>query len=112
VDYSTASGEEKLPEENSFWAVYLLRCSDGSLYAGVTVDLTRRVRQHNGELVGGARYTQCRRPVSVVWSRSVPDRGAAQRLEAQLKRLSKSEKERLVSGVELTIGSGEQRDGK
>jgi predicted GIY-YIG superfamily endonuclease len=42
----------------------------------------------------------------------VPDRGTAQRLEAQLKRLSKIEKERLVSGVELTIGSGEQRDGK
>ena len=43
------------------WQVYLLRCADQSLYAGVTTDLDRRLQQHNGQLAGGARYTQARR---------------------------------------------------
>ncbi|MEM1141117.1 MAG: GIY-YIG nuclease family protein [Pseudomonadota bacterium] len=78
------------------WAVYLLKCADGSLYAGITTDLNRRLRQHNGELVGGAAYTGGRRPVTLSWCEFHPDRSSAQVREAQIKKLSRREKQRLI----------------
>ena len=90
-----------MPEEDSGtagWSVYLLRCSDGSLYAGVARDLDRRLRQHNGELGGGARYTRGRRPVQLAWSEAHGDRASAQRREVQIKRLSRRAKLELIAG--------------
>lgn len=81
----------------SDWHVYMLRCADGSLYTGVATDLDRRVKQHNGELVGGARYTRGRRPVELVWSESCTDRAEAQQREAALKALSREDKLRLLA---------------
>lgn len=78
------------------WYVYLLRCRDGTFYTGVARDLERRLRQHNGELAGGARYTRGRRPVELVWSEPCEDRSAAQIREAQVRKMSKAEKLRLV----------------
>lgn len=77
---------------DSTWWVYMLRCADGSLYTGVTRDLARRIRQHNGELVGGANYTRARRPVAAVWKEAWESRSAAQVREAELKRLSRRKK--------------------
>jgi putative endonuclease len=73
----------------------MLRCADGSLYTGVAVDVERRLRQHNGEIVGGARYTRPRRPVTLLWSEAWRDRGAAQRREAEIKALTRGQKLRL-----------------
>lgn len=85
------------------WAVYLLQCADGSLYTGVTLDLQRRLAQHNGQRVGGPRYTRGRRPVELLWWEPALDRGAAQRREAAIKRLPRSAKLALRgAGVELT----------
>lgn len=70
----------------------MLRCADGSLYTGVAIDLERRLKQHNGELVGGARYTRGRRPVELVWSEKCKDRAEAQRREAAVKALDRDEK--------------------
>jgi putative endonuclease len=78
------------------WYVYILRCADGSLYTGVARDLQRRLLQHNGELAGGSRYTRGRRPVALVWSGIEPDRSAAQRREASIKKLRREEKLRLL----------------
>lgn len=78
------------------WYVYLLRCRDGSLYAGVARDPQRRLRQHNGELAGGARYTRGRRPVELVWTEVLADRAAAQRREASIRRLSRAAKITLI----------------
>ena len=78
------------------WCVYLLRCRDGSLYAGVARDPERRLRQHNGELAGGARYTRGRRPVALVWIETFPDRAAAQRREAAIKRMPRAAKLSLI----------------
>ncbi|MEM9254854.1 MAG: GIY-YIG nuclease family protein [Pseudomonadota bacterium] len=78
------------------WSVYLLRCGDGSLYTGVTRDLVRRLRQHNGEIKGGPRYTSGRRPVTLLWTEQVIDRSSAQRREAQIKQLSRAEKLALI----------------
>ncbi|HEY6131263.1 MAG TPA: GIY-YIG nuclease family protein [Halioglobus sp.] len=77
------------------WHVYVLLCADGSLYTGVARDLQRRLLQHNGELAGGSRYTRGRRPVVLMWSDAEPDRSAAQRREASIKKLSRDQKLRL-----------------
>jgi putative endonuclease len=78
------------------WTVYLLRCRDGSLYAGATNDLTRRVAAHQAGR-GGA-YTRSRRPVRLVFIERQPDRGTALRREAALKRLPRAAKLELVRG--------------
>ena len=70
--------------------VYMLECRDGSLYTGWTVDLAARVAAHNNGT--GARYTRSRRPVRVVYWEEVPDRSAALRREAALRRLPSATK--------------------
>lgn len=77
---------------------YLLRCADGSLYAGITTDPARRFAQHAGIRTGGAKYTASRQPVRMeaVWRTF--DRSTASRLEYQLKHLTKPEKEQLAAG--------------
>ena len=72
------------------WSVYLLRCSDGSLYCGVTNDLQRRVRQHNAGK--GAKYTRTRCPVSLVAWKSGFKKSEAFRLEVYIKKLPKVKK--------------------
>ena len=81
----------------SAWYVYMLECADGSLYTGITVDLERRVSQHNGELTGGSRYTRGRRPVRLVWSDTALDRSSATKREAAIKKLSRAVKIELMS---------------
>ena len=80
------------------WSVYVLQCADGTLYTGIARDLDRRLRQHNGELVGGPRYTSGRRPVKLLWSDTASDRSAAQQREAAIKSLSRTDKLHLVKG--------------
>jgi len=76
--------------------VYMLRCSDDTLYSGVTTDLERRVQEHNGSKKG-AKYTKARQPVELVYSQIVGDRSEAQIKEAQLRKLSRKEKLLLVN---------------
>ena len=71
-------------------SVYLLRCADGTLYCGWTVDLDRRLAAHNAGTA--SRYTRARLPVELAWSRELPDRGAAMREEARVKRLTRAQK--------------------
>lgn len=70
--------------------VYLLRCSDGTLYTGTTNDLRRRVQQHNAGK--GARYTAGRRPVDLVYVENCVSRSEALRREAALRKLSHRQK--------------------
>ena len=72
------------------WWAYLLRCSDGSLYAGATNDVTRRLAAHNAGR--GARYTRSRRPVALVWKQGVLGKSRALSLEALLKSLTRAQK--------------------
>jgi putative endonuclease len=76
--------------------VYLLRCRDGSLYAGSAKDLAARVRVH--ESGRASRYTRSRLPVALVWSREVASWGEALREERRIKRLCRAAKESLVAG--------------
>jgi putative endonuclease len=73
----------------------MLRCRDGTLYTGATNDLERRLATHGRGR--GAAYTRARLPVTLVWSESVGDRGAALRREAAIKRLSRGDKLLLVA---------------
>jgi predicted GIY-YIG superfamily endonuclease len=75
--------------------VYLLRCRDGSLYAGAAVDLDRRLREHRAGKA--SRYTRSRLPVELAWSREVETWSAALVEEARIKSLSRGAKERLVA---------------
>lgn len=77
--------------------MYLLRCADDTLYAGVTTDCARRVREHNGLKKGGARYTQARRPVLMLWSERCENRSAACKREVLIKKLSRAEKIQLIA---------------
>jgi predicted GIY-YIG superfamily endonuclease len=82
------------PTRRQSWSVYLLRCADGTLYAGATTDVEAREAAHNSGR--GARYTSGRRPVAVVYQEECGSRSAALRREHALKRLTRSEKEALI----------------
>ena len=81
------------PAMTDAW-VYLLRCRDGSLYTGWTVDLDRRLSRHRAGTA--SRYTASRLPVQLELALAMPDRTAARREEARIKRLSRAEKLALV----------------
>lgn len=72
------------------WHLYLLRCRDGSFYAGITTDVERRFRQHAAGK--GARYTRAHPPDCVLGSHAYPDRASAARAEHALKQLPKARK--------------------
>jgi len=80
--------------DDAAW-VYLLRCGDGSLYCGWTVDLDARVSAHAAGR--GAKYTRARLPVTLVWSQAMPDRSAARREEARIKALPRGAKLALLA---------------
>ena len=60
------------------YSLYIVRCADGTLYTGIALDVARRVKQHNGEMRNGARYTAARQPVRLVYCAAFPTRSAAQ----------------------------------
>ncbi len=68
--------------------VYILKCSDGTLYTGSTVDMNKRLREHN-ELKGGAKYTRGRRPVVVVYKEKCETLALARAREAEIKRMGR-----------------------
>ncbi len=72
------------------YSVYLLQCGDGTLYAGIARDLTRRIAAH--EAGRGARYTRGRGPFALLASWAFPDRPSALRAEAAIKRLDRQAK--------------------
>jgi putative endonuclease len=76
------------------WNVYIVRCSDGTLYTGVARDLEARIEAHNAGR--GAKYTRARLPVKLIYKESAADRGAALRREHAIKRLSRAEKRALA----------------
>ena len=75
--------------------VYILRCSDGTLYTGYTLDLNARLAVHNAGR--GAKYTRGRRPVALVYSRRFQSIGKALTCEYALKQLTRPEKEALIA---------------
>ncbi|MCW8839231.1 MAG: GIY-YIG nuclease family protein [Thiovulaceae bacterium] len=80
----------------SKWKVYVLRCSDDTLYTGVATDLERRLDEHNNS-VKGAKYTKVRRPVELVYYENCADRVDASKREYAIKKLTRTEKLELIN---------------
>jgi putative endonuclease len=84
---------------SNVWSVYVVECSDGTLYTGITVDIKNRLRQHNGEIVGGAFYTRNKRPVKLVYTESYDTHLEAARREVEIKKLNRDQKFKLISKI-------------
>ncbi len=78
----------------SEWSIYLLRCVDGSVYTGITTDVSRRISEHE-QGKRGAKYLRGRGPFELVYQRAVGDRSIATRIEYRVKQLARIEKEDL-----------------
>ncbi|OEU71557.1 MAG: endonuclease [Desulfuromonadales bacterium C00003093] len=84
------------------WQVYIILCSDDSLYTGITTDVERRFSQH---VVGmGAKYFRGRSPRRLVYLEGGHDRSSAGRREAEIKRLRPVDKRRLIASPDNRLG--------
>jgi len=77
------------------WWVYVLRCSDGSLYCGISNNVEKRLRDHNAGK--GSRYVRSRRPAQLVFSLSFASKSEALKEEYRFKQLSKKKKEEIIA---------------
>lgn len=84
------------------YSVYILRCSDETLYTGISLDPSKRVSEHNTS-PKGAKYTRSRRPVKLVYQEGCGTKSDALKREAAIKKLSRIQKEALVTGREGEI---------
>ncbi len=80
----------------SSWYVYILKCADNTLYTGITVDVKRRVDEHNHDNKRAAKYTRVRRPVKLVYQEKLASRSLAAKREGIIKKLKREEKESLL----------------
>jgi putative endonuclease len=79
------------------WDLYVLRAKDGTLYTGISTDVDRRLAEHLGSGIRGARYLRGRGPFRLVYHRRIGSRALALKAEHGVKRLTRSGKERLVA---------------
>lgn len=96
ISSTSRTSDEPTESEHQAWYTYLVCCSDGSLYCGVTNNLVRRIKQHNGELVGGAKYTATRRPVEIKAHWPHQNRSQASQHEYQIKQRTRPQKLALI----------------
>lgn len=75
--------------------LYILQCADDTLYTGITVDLERRLEEHNGSKLG-AKYTKCRRPVELLFAQEFATRSLATKAEARIKALAREKKMEII----------------
>ena len=85
----------ELKKHSLEWHVYILSCSDKTLYTGITTDLDRRLNEHNLS-DKGAKYTKSRRPVKLVYSHKAGGKSDAAKEEDRIKRLSRSQKLEII----------------
>ncbi len=80
---------------------YILKCKDESLYTWITTDLDRRVRQHNWELIGWAKYTLARKPVEIIYFEEFENRSLATKRELEIKKMSREKKLEFIKNKSL-----------
>lgn len=76
------------------WYVYIVECSDGTLYTGISNNIDRRIRDHNSGI--GSKYTKGRRPVKLLAKRDCADKSHASIMEYKIKRLAREDKLRAI----------------
>lgn len=92
------------------WQVYIIRCSDDSLYTGISNDVERRWQQHVDQR--GAKYFRGRKPVEIVYLEGADDRSSASRREAAIKRLRRSDKELLIASAINELRTATKSEGQ
>ena len=85
------------------WLIYILECRDGSLYCGITNNIEKRLKQHKGEIKGGAKYTRSHWPCKLVYKEKSASRSQASQRETIIKKMSKDEKQALINLVSENI---------
>ena len=78
----------------NIWKLYIIRCGDGTLYTGITTNVEKRFIAHS--LGKGAKYTRGRGPLELLYQEECGNHSAALKREAEIKKLSRAEKERLL----------------
>ncbi len=76
------------------WFLYILKCSDGKLYTGITTDVAKRLNRHNQKKA--SRYTRMRLPVELIYQETHPDKSTARKREMQIKKWSREKKLALI----------------
>ncbi len=84
------------------WYVYVVECADGMLYTGTTINLKRRVHEHNYDNKFGSRFVRVRRPVRLIYSEVVTTRSDALKREIEIKGWSRKKKLKFILGQTLT----------
>ena len=79
------------------YKVYILKCSDDTLYTWITTDLEKRLKQHNWEILWWAKYTRTRQPVELVYFEEAENRSEASKREYEIKKLKREEKLKLIN---------------
>lgn len=97
TDADPTAGPNAGPDPGGNWSVYIIRCDDGTLYTGVSTDVTRRFGEHLRR-PRGARFFNGRKPLEVAWREGGHSRSSACRREAAIKKLSRAAKLRLIVG--------------
>ena len=85
------------------WSVYLIRCADNSLYCGITNDVQRRIAEHKSMGKKTAKYLRGRGPLNLAYTQLIGDRSLASQVEALIKSLAKSEKEKIIKQHDLSL---------
>lgn len=80
------------------WYVYIVQCSDDSLYTGITIDLKRRIYEHNNDNVKGSKYLRGKRPVNIVYFEEVKNQSEARKRESAIKNWKRKYKLELIRG--------------
>ncbi len=94
------------------WFVYMVRTAAGLLYTGISTDPSRRIRQHSGEITGGAKALKGKGPLVLAFTYPMPCRSSASKLEYQLKRWTKKDKELLLRQESKQLNLLEQLSGE
>ena len=79
-----------------FWYVYIVQCSDQSLYTGITIDIARRIREHNASDDLGAKSLRGKRPVKLVYNEVYSSQTEARKREAEIKSWKREYKLKLI----------------
>ncbi len=86
--------------QSSVHYVYIAKCSDGTFYTGYAINVIEREKEHNGlGKISGAKYTRTRRPVKIIHTEKFPTRSNAMKRELEIKKLSRSKKQSLITNT-------------
>ena len=81
------------------WYVYIIECSDGTLYTGISNNISKRIREHNSGI--GSKYTRGRRPVKLLAKWDCADKSHASKMECRIKGLTRADKLKAISNVSV-----------